>query len=166
MVKKNSYILIIIATILFVLAKTFAGSNIQSFILIKVFEILSCGLFAWLFSRFMHRRANNSIFRVLFMLLFGMIIYAVPTYVKIFIWCCKTSELSIITQMSVSNYIFWNRVFDTYILQTGFWSVFYSIIYILGDVSSRVKSKKYLHDRNTELSDKKNDDKLTLESKV
>lgn len=167
MVKKYANILIItFAVFLFILTKTLISKNVQMLMLIKTTEVFSCGIIAWLFSKFIHQRVNNGILRVLFMFLFGAIIYAVPTYVKIFTWCCKTSELSIITQMSVSNYIFLNRIFGTYILQTGFWIVFYSIIYILGGVSSRMKSKKQLHNRNSESSNMKNDDKLICDSHI
>lgn len=134
MVKKHSNVLIIIATILFVLAKTLTSSNMQSFVLIKASEILSSGLLAWLFSRFIHRRIHNWILRLIFMFLFGVITYVVPTYAEIFIWCCKTSELSLPTQISVVNYIFLNRIFGAHILRTVFLVGFYLLIYILGGV--------------------------------
>lgn len=165
MVKKHLNILIIIATILFVLAKTLISSNIQSFILTKVFEILSCGLLARLFFDFIHQRVHNGTLRIIFVFLFGVITYVVPTYVKIFTWCCKTSKLSITTQLPVCNYIFLNQIFGTNILRTVFWIVFYLLIYILGDVGNRVKSRRLLNNRKTELFSMKNDDNLTLESK-
>ena len=167
MVKKHSNILIIIfAMMLFVLSKMLTGGNVQIFILIKVSEIVACGLLTWLFSNFIHRKVRNWGLRLLFMSLFGLIIFTVPTYAEIFIWCCKTSELSIITQMSIANYIFLNQTFGTHILETLFFIAFYFIIYIFGGVRNRMESKRSLQNRNTELFDIKNDENLACDSQI
>jgi len=167
MLKNRSNILIIIfAVMLFVLSKKLTGGNIQIFILIKVLEIVACGLLTWLFSNFIHQKVRKRVLRVLFMSLFGLIIFAVPTYTEILIWCCKTSELSIITQMSVANYIFLNQTFGTHILETLFFIAFYFIIYIFGGVRNRMESKRTPQNRNTELFDMKNDENLTCDSQI
>jgi len=166
MVKKHSNILFIFALLSFVLSKILTGDNIQVFVLIKVSEILACGLLSWLFSNFIRQRVRNRVLRLLFVFLFGLVIFTVPTYTEILIWCCKTSELSIITQMSVANYIFLNQTFGTHILETLFFIAFYFIIYIFGGVRNRMESKRTPQNRNTELFDMKNDENLTCDSQI
>ena len=132
MIKKHFDILIIILTVLlFISSKALQSSDICMLILKKTTELLSGGLVAWLFSGFIYMKVQKRVAKILSLLVFAVALYAVPTYTKILVWCCETSKLPITAQLSVANYIFLNKTFNTCILRTFFWMVFYVSVYIL-----------------------------------